>query len=116
MRGIRQLRAAIAGAPDADHDRTKSAPQTEASSPEEFVVATGLPPEEFVLYLLEDAGGRLYQQEIMCRTGWPASTVSKRLAELESAGAIVRVQNGRENIVCLPQAAQPAHTSEPRGQ
>lgn len=63
---------------------------------------TGLDLETYVCRALEANGGRLWQQDICERTGWSPTTVSRTLSELEDTGPIVRVQFGRQKLVCLP--------------
>lgn len=70
--------------------------------PREFYCQTGLPAERYLVALVEANGGRLKQHELVNHTGWPKSTVSTLLAEVEEEGRITRVPVGRENLVYLP--------------
>ena len=62
-------------------------------------------PEERVLGLLADSGGRLPERRLVVET--PLSTAGCRrvLEELSAAGELSCRETGRERIVCLPDAA-----------
>lgn len=66
----------------------------------------GLPPEEFVVRLVEEQDGQVRQQAFTEYTDWSEATVSRVLADLEADGVVVRIQVGRENVVCLPEQAR----------
>ncbi|MFC4451877.1 helix-turn-helix transcriptional regulator [Halorussus aquaticus] len=55
-----------------------------------------------LLKLIELYGGRVHQAELVDRTGWSKSSVSRYLSELETDGAITRVRIGRGKIVLFP--------------
>ncbi|WP_368408879.1 MULTISPECIES: helix-turn-helix transcriptional regulator [Halorussus] len=55
-----------------------------------------------LLKLVELYGGRVHQAELVDRTGWSKSSVSRHLCELETDGAIARVRIGRGKIVLFP--------------
>ena len=57
--------------------------------------------EEYVLQLLQHNRGRLRQQEIIERTGWSPSKVSRVLSALEDDGRAEKIRAGRENVVLL---------------
>jgi|GEM_PF-2999714 len=86
----------------ADHDQP----------PSDVLVELGLTPEQYIQRALGVHGGRLRQQAICTLTGWSPGTVSQALGEMESNGDITRFRDGREKIVCLPEAG-PAGTQEP---
>jgi len=59
-------------------------------------------PNDYVVErLLESAGGRLKQGHIVEATGWSKSKVSRVLSTMDEAGTVVKVQLGRENVICL---------------
>ncbi|QLG27446.1 hypothetical protein HUG10_07735 [Halorarum halophilum] len=62
-----------------------------------------LQPDEFFTGLVEDEGGTLPQKEFTEFTDLSSSTISRILQEMENDGQVVRLQVGRENIVCLPE-------------
>lgn len=100
--------------PDANSDlRTDGGSRTRS----ELAADTGLAPDEYVLQLLENRGGRLRQSDIGDLTGLSASTTSRLLSEMEADGQIKRVSLGREKVVCLPthtpQAGQPGSQATP---
>lgn len=66
---------------------------------------TGFEPDEYVERLLEDNEGRLRQSDVREATRLSPSTTSRLLSEMEDSGQIVRINDGREKVVCLP-----AHT------
>jgi hypothetical protein len=75
----------------------------------------GLQPHEFLVWLVRDAGGRMWQAELVETTGWSKSTVSRYLDSLETDGTVERVWVGRQKLVSLPEAASetPETTDEP---
>lgn len=58
--------------------------------------------KDTLLKLIELYGGRVHQAELVTRTGWSKSTVSRHLSELETDGAITRVRIGRGKVVLFP--------------
>lgn len=66
--------------------------------------ATGqlLVPEERIVDVIERVGGTMKQSEIVDAVDWSESTVSRKLCDLESRGAVSRYQIGREKLVYLP--------------
>ena len=69
----------------------------------DFVLETGYTPEQFVLELLRERGGRARQQAVISASGWSRSTTSRVLGRLEERDAVVRVRVGTENVVYLPE-------------
>ncbi|QZP38004.1 helix-turn-helix transcriptional regulator [Halobaculum magnesiiphilum] len=62
-----------------------------------------LTPEEEVESVLAANGGRLKQSEIVERTGWSKSKVSRTLSRMDDAGAIEKTTIGRGNVISLPE-------------
>mgnify|MGYP000141506366 CR=1 FL=1 len=62
----------------------------------------GIQPHEFLAWLVRDAGGRMWQTDLVKATGWSKSTVSRYLGGLEADGTIERVRIGRRNLVGMP--------------
>lgn len=71
----------------------------------DFVTEIGVRPEEFFPQLIEEHGGTLPQKKFTEFTNLSSSTISRLMQEMEDDGRIVRVQVGRENMVCLPEHA-----------
>lgn len=71
----------------------------------DVVVETGLTPPEYLLELLRQRGGRVWQQDLIATTGWSTSTVSRLLQEMETDEQVVRISIGREKLVNLPEFA-----------
>ncbi|MFW6003918.1 MAG: helix-turn-helix transcriptional regulator [Halanaeroarchaeum sp.] len=61
-----------------------------------------LDDDERVLTMLEDADGQLRQSRIVSETGWSKTKVSRTLSDLDDDGDVVKIQLGRENLICLP--------------
>lgn len=78
----------------------------------DFVVQTGLTPEEMVLELVEENDGRMRQKEVVELVGWSGATVSRLLQDMESDKLLNRFQLGREKIICKPDLA-PGGFDEP---
>ena len=91
--------------PAVERPRDSADARTDASPPST--------DEERVLELLEENGGRLPQGEIVCRTPWSKSKVSRLLARMDVQDRIVKIRAGRENIIVLP-GEEPAAVQPPR--
>lgn len=62
----------------------------------------GFRPPEFLVWLVEEDGGRMWQVDLVETTGWSKSAMSRSLCSLESDGTLERVQVGRRKLVCVP--------------
>ena len=71
-----------------------------------------LTPEERIVEMLEENGGRMKQAEVVRNVEWSESTVSRKLQRLESTGEVTRYQLGREKLVYLP-GEEPAALDSP---
>ncbi|MFC6797995.1 helix-turn-helix transcriptional regulator [Haladaptatus sp. GCM10026878] len=69
----------------------------------DFVVETGLTPEELVLELVEENDGRMPQKEVVSLVGWSDATVSRLLQDMEKSKLLNRFRLGREKIICKPE-------------
>ncbi len=65
-----------------------------------------------VLDLLRENGGRLPQGEIIERTGWSKSKVSRLLSKMEDKQQVSKINIGRKNIVIL-YGQEPGSTGSP---
>jgi hypothetical protein len=54
-----------------------------------------------VMDILHEEGGRIYQRELVDRTEWSASKVSRLLSTMEDDGLVEKVRIGRENVVTV---------------
>lgn len=63
-----------------------------------------LPPDERVLALLDEHGGRMWQQDVVDETGYSAGRVSEVLSEMEGDDQITRYWKGGKKVVTLPDA------------
>lgn len=83
----------------------------------DILEVTGLPPEEFIVEVLESEGGKLPQQSFSEVTALSEASVSRMLQDLEADGHIRRVEIGREKIVFHPSAApsNAVTSAEPSG-
>lgn len=64
-----------------------------------------------VLKLLRESGGRLPQGEVIERTGWSKSKVSRLLSKMEDREQISKINIGRKNIVIL-YGQEPGNTND----
>ncbi|WP_227738967.1 helix-turn-helix transcriptional regulator [Halorientalis pallida] len=62
--------------------------------------------------LLDEHGGRLPQSEIVERTGWSKSKVSRVLSAMAEDEQVRKIRIGRENLVTRP-GDVPEHASSP---
>lgn len=60
------------------------------------------PDEEVVRDLLEANGGRLPQADLVRRTEWSKSKVSRLLARMDDAGEVTKIDIGRGNVIAIP--------------
>jgi uncharacterized membrane protein len=65
-------------------------------SPSEF---ERMDPEDALYLLLCQEGGKMKQSEMVAELDWSKSKVSRRLSNLEDAGRIGRVRQGRQKVV-----------------
>lgn len=70
-------------------------------------------PEERVLTLLDDNGGRMWQQGIVSETGYSEAKVSRLLTDLEEDGIVDRNWSGGEKLVVLDRDLTDAAPTEP---
>lgn len=54
-----------------------------------------------IMEMIADEGGRIYQRELVDRTDWSASKVSRLLSTMEEDGRIEKTRLGRENVVTI---------------
>ncbi|SHH56081.1 DUF7343 domain-containing protein [Halobaculum gomorrense] len=64
-----------------------------------------LTPEGEVRAVLRANGGRLKQSEIVDRTGWSKSKVSRTLSRMDDEGTVEKTSIGRGNVISLPDHA-----------
>lgn len=109
--GVRdRIRSTVLGAlvpSDPGADDVAEAAGTEGTAAQSTPVEPSdlpLTDDERVLSLLESEGGRLRQAAVVDRTGWSKAKVSRRLSSLEEDGEVVRIELGREKLVCLSDA------------
>ncbi|WP_435181562.1 helix-turn-helix transcriptional regulator [Halorussus sp. AFM4] len=79
----------------------------------DFVVTTGRTRAEVLLRLVEERGGRVKQADLVRRTGWSKSTVSRHLGRLEEDGEVDRIPVGRCKVVLLPGESPFGDRSDP---
>ncbi|HID61026.1 MAG TPA: DUF4897 domain-containing protein [Hadesarchaea archaeon] len=51
--------------------------------------------------LLNEAGGKMYQSDLVGRTGFSKAKISLLLSSMEKEGTIKRIQTGRKNLIVL---------------
>ncbi|WP_332898894.1 MULTISPECIES: helix-turn-helix transcriptional regulator [unclassified Haladaptatus] len=78
----------------------------------DFVVKTGMTPEEMVLEMVNENDGRMRQKELASLVGWSDATVSRLLQDMEDEKSLNRFRLGREKIICEPTLA-PTGFDEP---
>lgn len=101
--------------PDKGHGGTEADARPEASSlsvaefldrehitKQEIYLHTGWDPDEFLVAVVDEHGGQIWQRELVEVTGWPESRVSHELTQLEEDQSLERLRFGREKLVFLP--------------
>jgi len=89
--------------------RTRSATDPTETDDEE---APAHPDAWRVRRLLDEHGGRLPQSEIVERTGWSKSKVSRVLSAMAEDEQVHKIRIGRENLVTRP-GDEPEHAGSP---
>ena len=84
---------------------------SELCSRKDFILKLGIPHDDLFCQLLEANEGTLPQKEFASYANVSSSTISRFLQEMEDDGQVVRVQVGREKVVCLPEYAPETHLS-----
>jgi uncharacterized membrane protein len=62
-----------------------------------------LSPEERVMRLVTERGGRIKQQEVVSELDWSAARTSQVVGSLRESGDIETFRLGRENVLKLPE-------------
>lgn len=89
-----------AAADDAGGDTDDDADADAADS--ERVPMELLSPEERVMRLVTDSGGRIKQQAVVAELDWSAARTSQVVGSLRESGQIETFRLGRENVLKLP--------------
>lgn len=112
---LKQLLRSVTGTDSAEATggRSGRVPDREGDgTDEDAAAATGVdltadrlvPAEDRVLRLLEDGGGRAWQQDVVARTEFSAGRVSQLLTEMEADGQITRRWQNGEKVVALAES------------
>jgi hypothetical protein len=95
---------------DGDGDSGDEAAREEAdesaSPDEERVPMELLSPEERVMRLVTERGGRIKQQEVVSELDWSAARTSQVVSSLRDDGQIETFRLGRENVLKLPEEGE----------
>ncbi|GAB3678239.1 DUF7345 domain-containing protein [Halopiger thermotolerans] len=101
--------------PPSDAETSDSSePETPDSEPaSDAIPASDVDPEllsneEQVLRLVRDHGGRVKQQTVVEELGWTDAKTSKVVSGLREEGDLESFRLGRENVLALPEAVDPA--------
>ena len=81
-----------------------------AEEPVTTVDFAEMEPEEALYALLCREDGKMKQSAMVTETEWSKSKVSRRLSNLEEAGRIGRVRQGREKVVFVKPGARQTET------
>jgi len=84
--------------PPTDPDEPSAAVDTGADADQ----PSPMTKEDRVRQMLAESGGRLKQSDIVERTEWSKSKVSRLLSKMESDGEIHKISIGRENLITRP--------------
>lgn len=98
-----QLVSAVISSTEDETDRTESTdditPTGKQSTPP---VPSSQSPEATVQALLDERGGRMFQQDVVANTDYSAATVSRLLTEMEADGQVTRYRKDRRKVVAYP--------------
>jgi uncharacterized membrane protein len=73
---------------------------TEAELPE-IAGDRYLSDEEKVIMFLEEAGGQMFQSDLVKKTDFSKSKLSMVLSDLKEKGTILKIKKGKENLIRL---------------
>lgn len=62
--------------------------------------------EERVVKYLEEAGGQMFQSDLVKKTDFSKSKLSMVLSELKEKGTIIKIKKGKENLIRLNRSTQ----------
>jgi uncharacterized membrane protein len=70
--------------------------------------------EERIVKYLEEAGGQMFQSDLVKKTDFSKSKLSMVLSDLKEKGTIIKIKKGKENLIRLnrPSADKPDEPSE----
>lgn len=86
--------------PSGDSD---AEPADDGSDEDDRVPMELLSPEERVMRLVTERGGRIKQQEVVSELDWSAARTSQVVGSLRESGDIETFRLGRENVLKLPE-------------
>lgn len=66
-----------------------------------------LEPDERILFLLSEHDGRMWQQDVVERTGYSSARVSELLSEMEDHGRVNRYWKDGKKVVTFPELGSP---------
>jgi hypothetical protein len=69
--------------------------------PEEHLEDRYLSDEEKVVMYLEEAGGQMFQSDLVRKTDFSKSKLSMVLSDLKEKGTILKIKKGKENLIRL---------------
>lgn len=82
-----------------DHGQSRGSGVDVRDDAADELEAAFLDPDEQILLLLSERDGRMWQQDVVDRTGYSAARVSELLSEMESGGRINRYWKDGEKVV-----------------
>ena len=88
---------------DDDHTEATGSTQPAESAQPDRPPPELLSNEERVLWLLEERGGRMKQQEVVSELEWTEAKTSQVVGQLREDGEIEVFRIGRENVLALPE-------------
>jgi uncharacterized membrane protein len=71
--------------------------------------------EARVIMYLEEAGGQMFQSDLVKKTDFSKSKLSMVLSELKEKGTIIKIKKGKENLIRLNRSPQDAELSNGDG-
>ena len=84
----------------------KAPPRAEHKAPPEALILKS--DAERTVDLLKEAGGKMYQSDLVRRTGFSKAKISLLLDSMEKEGTIKRIQTGRKNLIVLTSGSNEA--------
>jgi|GEM_PF-5077168 len=87
----------------------------EPAPSKEFKEGRYMSDEERVVMYLEEAGGQMFQSDLVKKTDFSKSKLSMVLSELKEKGTIIKIKKGKENLIRLNRSPQDAEAANDDG-
>jgi len=89
-----------------------TATEQPASPPQQAGNERYMSDEEKIIKYLEEAGGQMFQSDLVKKTDFSKSKLSMVLSELKEKGRIIKIKKGKENLIRLNVSEEPKENGQ----